>query len=79
MSYVTLYFLDKEGKQAYIELPWQAGKRLKDYLRVPAVRSYGLLGKSLTARVVTGEGQKLKSNSVLRAGETVHIINVKGL
>ncbi len=73
---VTIAFRDKGGSPAHILLPWQSGKRLRQYLRDPALRGFGLVHVAIRSRVLNQDRQKRRLTSVLAPGETVHVIKV---
>jgi len=73
---VIIFPNEAEGGQSYIQLPWRKGKRLRQYLRDPALRRYHLLGMFIRSRTVGNTGQevrRLRYTSELKAGETVRI------
>ena len=74
---VAIVFRDKGGSPAHILLSWQSGKRLRQYLRHPALRKYGLLHTAAYSRVLNQDRQRRRLTSTLVPGETVHIIKVK--
>lgn len=73
---VAIVFRDRGGNPAHILLPWQQGKRLRQYLRDPALRAYGLVHTAARSKVINQSRQKRRLTSVLSAGETVHVIKV---
>jgi hypothetical protein len=74
MSLVTIVFYDKEGSESYIQLPWCLGKRLRHYLRDPALRRYHLVGRRLKSKVYGKDRRSLGLTSTLEQDEIVHFI-----
>jgi len=77
VTLVTIFFMDRGGAQAYIHLPWVAGKRLRHYLRDPALRQYNLIGRATRSRIVNQAHAKLKLTTVLAPDETIHMVSVR--
>ena len=77
MTVVTIAFRDKGGAQAYINLPWVSGQRLRHYLRAPALRQYNLIGLSMRSRLLKQDRTRVKLTYTLAPGDTVHVIPVR--
>lgn len=77
MSDVTIHFHDRGGSPAYIHLPWLAGKRLKYYLRDPALRSYNLIGLATRSKLKDQNNHRLRLTTVLDPGAAVFVVPVR--
>lgn len=69
MNVVTINFRPPDGQMFEVRFPWKKGKRLRDYLRDPVLRKYGLIQRSCQQKVRNQNMQKVKLREVLNAGD----------
>jgi hypothetical protein len=70
---VTIAFSVFGYGKATINLPWQRGKQLREYLRSPTVRKYQLLNQARKNRVFDQSGRKIRLTSRLNPGTVVRV------
>jgi len=70
---VTIAFSVFGYERATIALPWQRGKRLKSYLRAPAVLKYELVKQALTNGAKDQYGRKIKLTTPVNPGSIVRV------
>jgi hypothetical protein len=70
---VTIAFRTKDGKRAHIHLPWSPHRRLRQYLRDPALRKFALVARVMRVGLMNEKRRKLKLNHVPEAGDLVFV------
>jgi hypothetical protein len=73
---ISLVFTRYGLQPAQIFLPWEDGKRLRNYIRDPKLRGHLSLFKVTRSRVVNQDNKKLRLAYVPKPNEEIHIIGV---
>jgi len=71
---ITLIFPASGGRKMKAELPYVAGRTLRQYLRDPELRKYNALGMSLRMRRLDQDRRRLKMRSQISDGSTIHLM-----
>lgn len=70
---VTIVFTAPGGRRAQIDFEWVEGKRLKYYLKDPALTKYGMIGMFMRSRVQNQDLKVMRLNDCLKSGDIIFL------
>jgi hypothetical protein len=73
IAMVTLTYPARGGRLAKVDIPWEQGKTLRDYVRSPVLRGKLDIHRVIHSRNTRTNGKKVKLNEVLKPGDYIRI------
>jgi hypothetical protein len=73
---VTIHFSNFGYGRAHINLLWVQGKKLKEYLRDPALKKYALLNQAMRLHsrgIRDRQSRRIRLTATLKPGDVIHV------